>query len=346
MWFLLIVCVLGTAAEGLTPVELGEVPIFRRPSPLGEIAYTPGRGLRLGSTRLTLGGYTNLTASRPEGGPTELDLDTLSMFVVWDPTPRFHLMSELQYRDVLEVTGGDVQRPRGDLTVERLYADFTYSDLVNVRAGIFLTPVGRWNLIHIAPLVWTSEQPLVTELPFDPSLTGAMLYGSVFPAGGVLSYSLYGQFGEPIEGDPEFEPADHSAGARLEYTAEAGWSAGASYLASRRAGDVRHLGGVDVLWSRPRIELMGEFVVEDGAGGDGQWGVYLQSVFALTNRLYLVGRYEHFAYPAPDPSVNLITFGIAFRPLPAVVLKAEYLIADRRGPDSPPGFYSSIATLF
>jgi hypothetical protein len=44
--------------------------------------------------------------------------------------------------------------------------------------------------------------------------------------------------------------------------------------------------------------------------------------------------------------VNLIALGVAYRPLPAIVLKAEYLIADRSAPDANQGFKASFATLF
>lgn len=336
------------AAEPLSPVALGEAPIFEQPSALGDITYTAGRGLRLGDTGLALGGFANLTVGRREGGSGELELADVSLLAAYDPLPRLHYFFELNYTDAFEVTDrGDVRSPSESLTVERLYADVAFSDLFNVRTGIFLTPVGRWNVIHAPPLQWTTEQPLVTELPFDPNISGVMAFGSVFPDGGVLTYSLYDQFADPIEGDPEFDPADHSAGARLEYSSDAGWSVGSSYLAARRSGDWRHLGGLDVLWHLDRVELMGEFAIEDGGGADGQWGVYLQSVYRLTDRTYLVGRFEHYDFEQPEqPEVNTITLGIAFRPIPAVVVKAEYLIADRSTDEAEAGFHASIATLF
>jgi hypothetical protein len=266
---------------------------------------------------------------------------------VWDPHPRLHFFSEIEYADVFTVDDrGEIDTSGDRLTAERLYTDFTFTDLLNLRTGIFLTPVGRWNVIHAPPLQWTTEQPLVTELPFDPNVTGVMLFGSVFPRGGVLTYSLYDQFADPIEGDPEFDPAEHSVGARLEYTADAGWSVGASFLAARREEGWRELGGLDLLWNHGRFEVMSELIIEGGEGGGSQWGGYLQGVFQLTQRLYLVGRYEHYHHPAPEGHVNLVTLGVAIRPVPAVVLKAEYLIADRRDPEGEAGVHASIGTLF
>ncbi len=335
-------------AEPLSPVQVGEAPIFERPSAIGDITYTPGRGLRFGNTGLTVGGFANLAVGWPEGEAWELEFDSLSLLAAYDPLPRLHYFFELNYKDAFEVNDrGDAGSPDDRLTVERLYADVAFSDHLNVRTGIFLTPVGRWNVIHAPPLQWTTEQPLVTELPFDLNLTGVMVFGSFFPEGGLITYSLYDQFADPIEGDPEFEPADHSVGARLEYDADAGWSVGASYLAARRESNWRHLGGLDLLWNLGPVELMGEFAIEDGKGDHSQWGVYLQSAYQLTDRTYLVGRFEHYDFQDPEePEVNTITLGLGFRPIPAVVLKAEYLIADRRSEEAEAGFHASIATLF
>src|SRR4029077_9862208 len=110
-------------------------------------------------------------------------------------------------------------------SVERMYLDVEVSDAVNLRGGIFLPPVGRWNTIHAAPLVWTTSRPLSTERPFDPNLTGVMLSGSLFPTSGTLTHTVFDQFAEPLEGNPGFDPAEHSLGGRLQYDAERGWSA-------------------------------------------------------------------------------------------------------------------------
>jgi hypothetical protein len=69
-------------------------------------------------------------------------------------------------------------------------------------------------------------------------------------------------------------------------------------------------------------------------------------VLRVLARTYLVGRYEHFDQRAPGPQVNLIVTGLAFKPVPYVVLKAEYLFADHVAQNSPPGVKTSVAILF
>jgi hypothetical protein len=323
-----------------------ETPVFELPSPVGTMGYTPGRGLRVGETGLTLGGYTNLNLTRPDGGPATFSLDDLSFFVTWDPTPRIHLFSELELEDLVDV---DDQGHRGSYTytTERLYGDLELSDSLGLRVGKFLTPVGRWNVIHAQPLVWTTSRPLVTEVPFDPHTTGAMLSGSLFRDQSGLTWAVYGQATDQFDRAPTAQPADRSGGGRLEYTAGGGWSVGGSYLAFESAGLWHHLTGLDLLWRRDRLEVMGEATAVEATRGPGpQWGLYLQAVERVLPRLYLVGRYEHFDAAIGTPDVNLGVLGLAFKPTSYVVVKGEYLFADHRAEESPPGFRISLAILF
>jgi hypothetical protein len=337
----------NAATAPMAPVEAAEKPLASWSSPVGDLSYTPGRGFRFGDTGLTLGGYSNLTLVRDEGTPARLSLEDLSLFVIYEPIPRLRFFSELEYSDVFDVdTEGHVDSREESATVERMYLDIGVSDAVNVRAGIFLTPVGRWNVIHAAPLVWTTSRPLTTERPFDLNLTGIMLSGSIFPSSGTLTYDVFDQFTGPIEGNPDFDPAEHSTGARLQYDADRGWSVGTSYVAALRDGGWRHLAGLDALWSHRPVEIMAEAILDAGAGGAPEWGFYVQPVLAVSERLALVFRYEHYAAPGPPPQVNVMTAGLAFRVLPTLVLKSEYQVVDRHTAIAPAGFRASIAVLF
>jgi hypothetical protein len=338
-----------TAPELYSEEGIGNSRLFSLASPIGTIAYTPGRGLHVGDTGLTLGGYSNVNLVRDEGGPASLTLDDLSFFIIWDPTPRLHFFSEQEFEDLLSVNDhGHGGTNKQTYSVERLYGDFAGSDQLNVRFGQFLTPVGRWNVIHAQPLVWTTSRPLVTIVPFAPQTTGAMLFGSFFPEAGSLTYSIYGQFVNALDAEPDApQAADRDAGARLEYWSDGDSSIGASYLSFTDKGHWQNLGGLDTFCRRGPLELMGEFAYVGAPRTVGnQWGLYLQSALQVMPRVYLVGRYEHFDQRAPQPEVNLVIAGVAFKPVPYVVLKAEYLFADHPAEESPPGFKSSFAVLF
>ena len=319
-----------------------DAPVLSLPTHIGEVRYTPGRGLRVGDTGLTLGGYGAVDLTRDEGGTATFTFEDLSLFFIWDPTKRLHLFSEL---DVVEQDEPSV--PRRTFQTERLYGDLAALDWLNLRVGKFLTPVGRWNLIHARPLVWTTSRPLVTELPFDRFTTGAMLFGSRFPGAGTLTYSLYGQCTDQFDAEPRPQAVDRSVGGRLEYASLGGWSVGGSYLSFTDAGRWRHLTGLDTLWQRGPLELMGELAFQEPARGAGrQWGLYLQPVAEVLPKVYLVGRYEYFDQPAPEPAVNIGVLGLAYKPRPFIVLKGEYLFADHRTEESPPGVKTSFTILF
>lgn len=312
-------------------------------------SYTPGRGLRLGTTGVTLGGYASMNLTRNEGSRGRLQLDDLSVFVLADPVPHLHFFAELEVEDAWTIDDHGDTAADGRFAVERLYADVSIADTLTLRGGVFLTPVGRWNVIHAAPLVWTTSRPLTTEVPFDPRSTGLMAFGTVFPGDGALTYSLFGQVADPIEGNPDFDPANGSVGGRLEYTTQDEqdeWSIGGTYLAADRDDGWRHLAGVDLLWSHDRLELMGEFAYDDGPSGAAQWGVYLQAALRIAPKTYIVERYEHFSPRTSARDLNLVASGLAYRLRPNVILKSEYLAADRSGDDAEAGFKASIAILF
>ncbi len=341
-------CVAAVAEPPDRTLGYAEDAVCALPSPVGPLTYMPGRGLRVGETRLTLGGYSNVNLVRDEGGPATLKWDDLSLFVIWDPAARLHLFSELEFENILQVDdhgrGGTADNV---FTTERLYADLVGSEQLNLRLGKFLTPVGRWNVIHAQPLVWTTSRPLATLLPFDPHVTGAMLFGALAPRQSNITYSVYGQFVNELDRPAESPRADHSAGLRLEYAGRGEWALGSSYLAFTQADHWQHLGGIDGVLRQGPLELMGEAVVEDASGGlASQWGFYLQTVLQVLSPLYLVGRYEHFDQRAPDPEVNLVVVGLAYKPVSFAVFKVEYLAADHRAEASPPGFKSSAAVLF
>jgi hypothetical protein len=312
----------------------------------GGSVYEPGRGLRVGSTGLTLGGYSTIVASRDEGGPARLSLDDLALFVTWDPFSRLHFFAELEGEELLSVDDqGKGGRTEARFAVERLYGDLALRDWLNVRIGKFLTPVGRWNVIHAQPLVWTTSRPLVTFLPFDPHTTGAMVFGNLFPGNEAATYELFGQFTEQFAPDPTPQRADHSGGGRFEWTSGPEWSIGSTYVALERHSAWQHVTGLDGLWSHGRFEVMGEFAYETAVHGPGQWGLYLQGVMDVWRHVYLVGRYEHYLPPA-ERDVNLIVLGAAWKPWDAFIMKLEYDIADHRVEAAPPGIKSSVAVLF
>jgi len=321
-----------------------EEPLFALASPLGPIAYTPGRGLGLGDTGLRLGGYSSLELTRDEGDVPRLSLSDLSFFVIYDPFERVHLFSELEIEDLVSVdTKGHGGTADNRFEVERLYADLNLRDEVQIRLGRFLTPVGRWNVIHAQPLVWTTSRPLVTDLTFDNDTTGAMLFGDL---GERFAYSVFGQFVKDFESRPQYQSQRYSVGTRFEVELDPGASLGATYLSFRDNERWYQLGGADLAWNRGPLEVLAELTADGADGLAGvQWGTFAQAAVATPLWVHLIGRYEYFD-PRGEAPIHLVDLGIAYRPLPFLLLKAEYLIASRSSDLAEPGFKSSVSLLF
>ncbi|MBI3247521.1 MAG: hypothetical protein HYZ50_13545 [Deltaproteobacteria bacterium] len=319
-------------------------------SPLGRLSYLSGRGLRVGNTGLTVGGFSTVEAEFLEGGQRRGSLEELNFLISYDPVPFVHLFSELGIGTLAELERGrNGIHSNPHLEVERLYLDLGDRDALRLRFGKFFTPIGRWNLARIEPLLWTTSEPLLVEEVFDDSTTGAMLHGTVFPHGGALSYSLYGAFLDPLDAESDEDPVRHSAGAHVEWASLKGWTLGASYFASQlQKGEWNHLGGADLLWlPHRRVELSGEVVFGEGSREDGVlWGFYAQTVVETVRTLYLVGRYEHFDPPSGGRAVNLFDLGFAWVPVSYFRVKADYLIADHRHELAEPGLRMSFSILF
>jgi hypothetical protein len=322
------------------------------PPPGSHWEYHLGRGLRLGDTGVTVGGYGSLQFQDLHHQPWELSASALSLFVSWDGGGRVHLFSELELEDFAVIREGREFGSRSDpFEVERLYADFLISDAATIRLGKFLTPIGRWNLIHAAPLVWTTSRPQVTFRPFSSDVTGAMLYGTISSLGNDLDYSLYVEATDELSPDRRERPFTEAVGFHLVYhlpeNAELGFSY-ANFEQEERREERDNLFGLNFLWVYQRVELSSEFVYRVGEEGPDkdEWGVFVQGVVSLSARWFAIGRYEFFQPQGSSVGAHLWVGGLAFRPLPPLVLKAEYSVGLHARDDMAPGFATSLAILF
>ena len=321
------------------------------PPPNPHWEYHLGQGLRLGDSGLTLGGYGSVRYEDLHARPPRLTVGALSLFLSWDTGTRVRFFSELELQNfTVAQRGRYLGIYNNAIELERLYADVYLSEALTFRLGKFLTPIGRWNLLHADPLVWTTSRPLVTVLPFSTDTTGGMLYGSLLPVGKDLEYSLYLQVAHGLDPHQLEGPFTQAAGIHLA-THLGATELGLSYAHFKRGSEppgTENLFGLDLLWARRRLELTGEFVYRVGARGpDGdEWGLFAQGTIPLDARFFAVGRYEFFAARGPFPGVHRWVAGLAFRPLPPLVVRAEYSFAHDNLARVPEGFAASVALLF
>lgn len=330
-------------------------PLFSVESPIGSIDYVVGRGLRLGRTGLHIGGFTTLEIDKVRGESGTVELDSLNFLVSWQPLDFFRAFTEIEVGGILEYdTDNGRTVSDAEATFERLYADLTRSDALNLRIGKFQTPVGIWNLVPAEPFTWTANEPVLVENAFDEHQTGGAFFGSTYPASNHLDYWLYGQFMGPLDPSEDPLPADNSVGGRVRYGGPLDdWAAGSSFLASERNGEWSFLGGLDVFWQEGPFEVQGEWaIVRGGIPDRNLWGIYLQGVYHLgyhvdlLRGLHLVGRYEYFDPSGGEQDSHLWNVGLSWSPARFLIIKAGYQFADRDTGFVSRGLFSSISILF
>ncbi len=347
----------GVQAQSTLPIGPGAggtPPRLSFSTPLGAFEYRAGRGIRLGDTGLTVGGFSIVEIDDEAPGGTTVELDSVNLLILFEPIEPLRFFAEVEFGDL---ASWDRERDDfdhdPDIVVERLYADWIYNDALNLRIGKFQTPVGRWNLVPAEPFVWTAVEPVQIDRAFEEHQTGAALFGTFYPGNETLRWWVYAQLIDPLDPDPDFETAERTAGARLEYgNALGGWSIGASLLAAEQKNEWSYLAGFDWMVQLGPLEVTSEAVFSEGSIPDRDlWSVYVQGVYDLRavpflDNVYLVARFEHFDPDGQGNDVSLWDVGVSWLPVPWLNLKAGYRFSDRVTDDVVEGVTASLSVLF
>ncbi len=170
--------VLAWAAVGLAAAE--ERPFVK--GGVGDKPFVTQAG------RTLLGGYaeTNLRFEREAGFTKQLTFDAkrFILFTYTQVSERVRMVSELEIEE-----GGEV------IKVELALLDFEIHPALTFRAGILLSPLGRFNLAHDSPVNELTDRPLVSTELISTTLSeaGMGFYGAFYPAVGArITYEIYG----------------------------------------------------------------------------------------------------------------------------------------------------------
>lgn len=295
-----------------------------------------------------LGGYTSVNFNKHPGGVAEVALDEVSLFVSWDGDERWRMFSEIELEEPLRWQEGEsISDDDAYFDIERLYLDYVYSERATVRMGRFLTPIGRWNLIHAAPLVWTTQRPLVTNQLFPLNINGVMLQGAQPLGDAVLEYAVYGEVVQDMRENEHEIPYDEPFGARLALSGKI--EAGLSLLDFREETPGRphyRMLGLDFSAARNGWEASAELYQRERVGGDHAGsGGYLQGIAPLSGGWFAVARAEWLQRPGAG-SIERWLIGATWRLDERRVFKLDYTGGDEERPDAPKGMFASFAVLF
>lgn len=295
--------------------------------------YQLGKGLRVADTGFRLGGYGSIKYDDQSGRDGRIIFDDLSLFVFGDITDRIRFFSEWEDAHFFEI---NIKNSRSGLThhgqLERLYIDYLFSDTFKIRTGKFLTPIGTWNEIHADPLTWTVSRPVPTLAVFPEYTTGIQFYGDKTFNNEEFGYSIFLQNNEAINESTGFRKTHLLYGGTVKWFGKDGLEIGIPlvYYTEYHIGNRIYLTGLDVLYKKKGLEIRGEASYSSIDPSDGgkskEYGYYLQGVYSITERLFLIGRHEYINARADEGELRSISLGSAFKPIPEIVLKIEYQI--------------------
>ena len=150
----------------------------------------------LSMPKATLGGYAdvmyNILSRQNLDNPSRNSFgqQRLVPFIFADITDRVKFATEI------EIERGGTNSPQGDGTIQVEFAqlDYLIDERINLRGGILLMPVGKFNLLHDSPLNDLVDRPMVSRLivPSTWFEAGAGIYGTFYPSAlSKIDYELY-----------------------------------------------------------------------------------------------------------------------------------------------------------
>ncbi|MGZ8366482.1 MAG: hypothetical protein ACXW4A_10770 [Nitrospira sp.] len=150
----------------------------------------------LSMPKATLGGYAdvmyNILSRQNLDNPSRNSFgqQRLVPFIFADITDRIKFATEI------EIERGGTNSPQGDGTIQVEFAqlDYLIDERINLRGGILLMPVGKFNLLHDSPLNDLVDRPMVSRLivPSTWFEAGAGIYGTFYPSAlSKIDYELY-----------------------------------------------------------------------------------------------------------------------------------------------------------
>jgi hypothetical protein len=295
-------------------MKTGEKPLGFGSTSGGKLIYAKPF---VSSPKATVGGYMDLqyrlfNSSHSLGvgqsgigkGSSTFDQERFVPFFYADVTDRIKVASEVEIEHGIRsvsTSGSGIE-----VSVEFATIDYQFNDPFNLRAGIILLPVGKFNLLHDSPLNELAARPLVATaiIPSTLSEVGAGFYGTVYPGRtSKLDYELYvtnGFNGYAADGTPQITAGNglQAAKERVNTSPDDGLSAhngksvvgrmAFSPLLGVEVGGSGYFGSYDPASKRPLAIWAADWTLQRGPFrliGEAAW------VYARDNNRTLEGRY-------------------------------------------------------
>ena len=317
-----------------------------------------------------LGGYGELHYNSLNGDTDkdEIDFHRFVLFLNHDFTDRISFYSELELEHSI---AGDGQP--GEVELEQAYLDFGLSEHMNLRAGLFLLPIGILNETHEPPTFYGVERNPIEKsiIPTTWWESGVGIYGEIVPG---VSYDLHVHSGlktsgnlYPIRGGRQKSAkaaADNlAATAGIRWYGLPGLDLGVSYqhqdditqgedASAGEAGLIvvnsrwkRGPFGLKALYARWDLDGSGP----EATGADTQEGYCIEPSFSLLPRLgafVRFNRWDNQAGGSGNTGKEQWDVGINYYPHPSVVVKADYQHQDNENDKNQRGINIGVGYQF
>ncbi|RMD64772.1 MAG: hypothetical protein D6826_01700 [Alphaproteobacteria bacterium] len=272
------------------------------------------------AAELNLGGFLDMAATHVEGeddGATNFNrivFELLAGATLWEDwelfvAQAFLRKSGIDFSDRTNPDFADLGSVATDTVIA--WGNYHYSDLLNVRAGRFITPHGIINIEHFPFVLLDPEQPQFLR-PFSgqtifPNFTdGLQVHGQTFMANGdALSYSVYG-------GNFAGNSTDFNFGGRVAYAlGDIGLTLGLNSTYGKRAdsfsdSDYVVYGG-DILYDKGPILWKTEIFATSENRGSDRFAFYTQPAWRISDMWTLYYRFDYL--DAGDDPITLSEIG-------------------------------------
>ncbi len=118
------------------------------------------------------------------------------------------ITEHVKFASEIEIEHGIRETSDNEISLEFATIDYLVNEPFNIRAGIILMPLGKFNLLHDSPLNDLTDRPLVSQfiIPSTMAETGAGFYGTIYPGRtSKLDYEFYVTTG-PCGYNPDGSP--------------------------------------------------------------------------------------------------------------------------------------------
>jgi len=291
--------------------------------------YQLGHGVKL-NDKLHLGGYLSFDYSKGEN-LDKFRLDDVALLVYGNLSSKSSYLLELEAAPFyVRDYKNDTSKTDKTFHYERIYFNYTYSEMFKFRFGKQITPIGYWNIEPINVLRDTSSNPLYSYKMFPKLLTGIDVNGNL-NEDNTLKYHFFLQATNDIDEDYINIKNDFFIGSSLEYelSDETNIGGAIGYYKTRDIKKNISFVQVNAKYDNYPFLVQTEWAytkIDNKTVGvkDYNFGGYSQVMYNLDIRHAIIGRYEYFKDSETNIKNHISVVGYSYRPTYSISIKAEY----------------------